>query len=88
MFIFPIALLQNLTEKSTRIVSFERNEYYYNNVEQLKFIACPTCNEKGGIFKGFFYLSCNKCYNVFLTQDEMLKHLAITGGDYDTNIRT
>ena len=72
---FPIALLNVVNPFKSKIVSFDRNEYYYNNVDKLSFIKCPNCRDQGGVFKGFFYIGCNRCLNLFLTESEMVSYL-------------
>jgi len=44
--------------------------YFNNSVELLSDYSCSTCGANN-LFKGFFFIQCRECSNLFLDESEL-----------------
>jgi hypothetical protein len=57
------------TAKGHQLIS--ETSYFSTDVDLLNCYSCPTCNIKGKMFRGFFFIQCRECNNCFLDGSEL-----------------
>lgn len=61
--------------KQKKLNNINSESYYTNCSKQLEHIPCPNCHEDHGLFKGFYYIGCINCFNLYLTDTELVNKL-------------